>query len=99
MRRAEGTRPWFLRTDARRMRYVGSSSAPARTGRGFLTSVRDCCAILRRANQVLPHGLYTEMTVAAPSMSRWATDKEIRRVGADALPRMVTASAAGPAGA
>jgi len=37
------------------------------------------------------------MIAAAPSMSRWASDREISRVvGADAMPRIVAASAACP---
>src|SRR5215217_6149637 len=50
-----------------RIRYDRSSSAPARTRRAFFSSPRDCCTVWRRPNQVLPHGLYTEMTVATPS--------------------------------
>jgi hypothetical protein len=55
---------------------------------------------LRLPNHVLPHGLCTATTVAAPSMSAWATDNEMRTVvGADAIPSIVLSSTACPDGA
>ena len=58
-------------------------------------SLDNDCAALRQPNRVLPHGLYTETTVAIPNMSTWATDKEIRSVvGADAMPSIVPLSPA-----
>jgi hypothetical protein len=55
---------------------------------------------LLRPNGVLPQGLYTETTVAVPSMSTWAKDKEIKRVvGADASDRIVLSSTTGRDGA
>src|SRR5215207_1395527 len=58
---------------------------------------RDRLAVLRRANHVLPHGLYTERTVASPSMGTWATDKAISGVdGIAARPTIGLSASACP---